>query len=88
LKPYLYLTRKLPAQQSVIDELTKRLSESQPLARTGKGSVLNLLTRETADEEKRALEKEIDRLKRSAKEKDGIASQRDTRIAELEQMGK
>jgi hypothetical protein len=70
-----------------MDELTKRLSGSQPLARTGKGSVLNLLTRETADEEKRSLEKEIDRLKRLAKEKESVATQRDARMAELEQMG-
>jgi hypothetical protein len=49
--------------------------------------VLNLLTRETADEEKRSLEKEIDRLKRLAKEKESVATQRDARMAELEQMG-
>lgn len=71
----------------VINDITKRLSESQPLARMGKGSVLNLLTREAADEEKRALEKEIDRLKRLTKEKDNIVTQKNTRIAELEQTG-
>jgi hypothetical protein len=75
------------AQELLIKKLTSELSQREPLTRTGKTSVLNLITREAADEEQRTKEKEITWWKQVAEEKESLLVQKDHRIAELEQQG-
>jgi hypothetical protein len=60
----------------------------EPLIRSGKSSVLYLLTREAADEEKRIIEKELAQWKDRAKDKDDIIDQNEGKIKELQQTGK
>jgi hypothetical protein len=67
--------------------LNAQLSLKEPLTRTGKTSILNLITREAADEEQRTMEKEIARWKDVAQEKERRIIQKDQRITELEQQG-
>lgn len=75
------------AQEALIKELTSQLAQKEPLTRAGKTSVLHLLTREAADEEKRLLEKELRWWKDVSDEKQQMLTQKDKRIAELEQIG-
>jgi hypothetical protein len=75
------------AQELLIKELTSQLSRKERLTRTGKTSVLNLITREAADEEQRNIEKEVTLWKRLAEEKELSIGLRDERITELEQKG-
>jgi hypothetical protein len=81
------LTLLQPAQDSLIDKLTRELAQKEPLTRTGKTSVLNLITREAADEEQRTKEKEIIWWKKVAEEKESLLVQKDHQIAELERQG-
>jgi hypothetical protein len=71
----------------LIKELNSQLSLKEPLIRTGKTSILNLITREAADEEQRMMEKEVARWKDVAEEKEKRIIEKDLRIAELEQRG-
>lgn len=68
--------------------MNSQLARTEPLTRSGNSSVLHLLTRDAADEEKRLIEKELVRWKDVSKEKDGIIMDKDSRIAELEQAGR
>ena len=72
------------AQEALIKELTAQAARVEPLTRSGKSSVLYLLTREAADEEKRAVERDLARLKDIMKEKDATIAENDKRIAELQ----
>ncbi|RDB20981.1 hypothetical protein Hypma_011820 [Hypsizygus marmoreus] len=79
---------QLQAQERLIKELTSQLALKEPLMRSGKTSVLHLLTREAADEEKRTLEKEVTRWKDVATERQKTIDEKDGRIAELEKTEK
>ena len=67
--------------------MTSQLSRKEPLIRTGKTSILNLITREAADEEQQAKDKEIAWWKTVSEEKENRIIENDQRIAELEQKG-
>jgi hypothetical protein len=77
-----------PAQEALIKELTSQAARVEPLTRSGKTSVLYLLTREAADEEKRIVERDLARLRDMMKEKDDVISQNDKRVSDLQQAGK
>lgn len=74
-------------QDTLIKELTSQLSRVEPLARTGQNVALHFLTREAADEEKRAMEQDMARLQDVIKHKDATIAERNKRIVELEQLG-
>lgn len=75
------------AQDALIKELTSQLARVEPLSRTGQAVALHFLTREAADEEKRAAEQDISCLQEVIKAKDSVIDERTKRIAELEQLG-
>jgi hypothetical protein len=75
------------AQEKLIQELTSQLARVEPLARSGKTSLLHFLTRDAADQEQRGLENEVNRWKDIAKAKDAIIAEKDKRITELERAG-
>ncbi|KDQ60896.1 hypothetical protein JAAARDRAFT_204689, partial [Jaapia argillacea MUCL 33604] len=79
---------RLQTQESLIKELTTQLARVEPLARSGTTSSLHFLTREAADEEKRALERDLQKWKDAVREKHETTAQKDKRIAELEQTEK
>ncbi|KAJ8700007.1 hypothetical protein PTI98_003075 [Pleurotus ostreatus] len=76
---------RLATQQETIQELTSHLARVEPLSRSGTGSVLHLLTRDAADEEKKALASEITQLKATIVEKDSVIAERDKRILDYTQ---
>jgi hypothetical protein len=69
----------------LIKELTAQAARVEPLTRSGKSSVLYLLTREAADEEKRIVEKDLARLKDMVTEKDAIIADNNKQIAGYQQ---
>jgi hypothetical protein len=71
----------------LIQELTSQLARVEPLARSGKTSLLHFLTRDAADEEQRGLEDQVNRWKDIASAKDAIIAEKEKRIAELERAG-
>ncbi|KAL4067729.1 hypothetical protein J3A83DRAFT_4413426 [Scleroderma citrinum] len=73
-------------QDSLIKELTSQLSRIEPLARTGQNPALHFLTREAADEEKRAMERDMACLHDVIGQKDATIDERNKRITELEQL--
>ena len=75
------------AQEKLIQELTSELARVEPLAKSGKTSLLHFLTRDAADEEQRALEAEINRWKDTVKSKNATLAAKDKRVAELERIG-
>jgi hypothetical protein len=56
------------AQESIIKELTTQIKAKEPLMHSTSAAVLNLLTREAADEEKKMLEEDVARWKNVASE--------------------
>lgn len=82
-----YLHPPPSAQEKLIQELTSQLARAEPLARAGKSSLLHFLSRDAADEEHRALEDEVARLKDIAKAKDAVIGERDRHVREMEQTG-
>ncbi|KAG5645055.1 hypothetical protein DXG03_007145 [Asterophora parasitica] len=79
---------RLQAQEQLIREYQTQLAMKEPLMRSGKTAVLNLLTREAADEELRAIQQEVARWKGAANEKQRVITQREERIAQLQQSEK
>ncbi|KAH7889586.1 hypothetical protein F5I97DRAFT_1802459 [Phlebopus sp. FC_14] len=73
------------AQDTLIRELTSQLARVEPLARTGQGVALHFLTREAADEEKKAMEQDVSRMQDALKHKDDIIAAKNERIVELDQ---
>lgn len=84
---YTVIQSYITALQATVKELTSQLARVEPLSRTGKSSVLYLLTREAADEEKRDLVNEVNNWKDVVQEKDAVIADKNKRIAELEQLG-
>ncbi|KZP21206.1 hypothetical protein FIBSPDRAFT_953935 [Athelia psychrophila] len=76
---------RIDTQEKLIQELTSQLARAEPLARAGKSSLLHFLSRDAADEEHRALEDEVARLKDIAKAKDAFIGERDRHVREMEQ---
>ncbi|KAH9950253.1 hypothetical protein B0H21DRAFT_724014 [Amylocystis lapponica] len=75
---------QLKTQETLINELTTQLSKVKALARTDKSYMLHFLTREDADEEKDALEKEVARWQDIVKQKDAVIVDKNKQITELE----
>ncbi|KAG6909619.1 hypothetical protein DXG01_016401 [Tephrocybe rancida] len=80
--------QQLKTYEDMIRELNTQLSMKEPLMRSGNSTVLNLLTREAADEEKRMVEQEVHRWKSATEQKQRDIKQRDERIATLERVEK
>ncbi len=68
--------------------LTTQLTKKQPLAGTGKSSIVHIVTREAAEEERQALDKEIAKLKAELAEATNKLSLKDQEIAELKKSRK
>jgi hypothetical protein len=77
----------LQAQEALIDQLTAQAARTEPLTRSGSGSVLHLVTREAADEEKKTIERDLAKWKALAKEKDEVNEQKNKEITGLQQSG-
>lgn len=73
-------------QDALVRELTSQLARIEPLSRTGQNVALHFLTREAADEEKRAVEQEIVQLRDVIKQRDAVISDQSKRINELQQL--
>lgn len=61
------------------------MASVEPLLKDGKSNVLQLLTREAADEEKVILEREKDKYKRQFEDRAKAIQEKDQRILELDQ---
>ncbi|KAF9030813.1 hypothetical protein BDZ89DRAFT_1241556 [Hymenopellis radicata] len=77
--------KRMEDQQNLIDQLTLTLAKTEPLMKNGKSNVLQLLTREAADEEQRILERDKDKYKRQLDDQSKTISDLNKRTAELEQ---
>lgn len=84
---YSVLLALFVVQEKLIEELTIQLARKEPLTSTGKASVLHLITREAADEEKRLLQREVERLKQLAEDKQRIIDEKVEIISSMEQIG-
>lgn len=73
--------------EEINQNLREQLAKKQPLAGLGKPSVLNFITRQVADAEKQALDKEIVKLKGEIYEAEKKLSEQDQEIGELKQVG-
>lgn len=68
--------------------LTAQLTKKQPLAGTGKSSILHIITREVAEEERQALDREIAKLKGDLDDVTKKLSLKDQETVELKQTRK
>ncbi|KAI6045538.1 hypothetical protein EDC04DRAFT_2559459, partial [Pisolithus marmoratus] len=75
-------------QDALVRELTSQLARIEPLSRTGQNVALHFLTREAADEEKRAVEQEIAQLRDVINQKDAVISEQSKRVDELQDLGR
>lgn len=75
-------TKRLPsvAQEEMIQELTSQLARVDSLTKEGKISTLHFLTREAADEERRGVERQVEKLKQALRDRDKTISERDATI--------
>lgn len=76
------------AAEEVNKALTEQLTKKQPLAGIGKSSILHLITREVAEEERQTLDKEVVRLKSELEDAMKKLSVKDQQIVALRQTGK
>lgn len=65
------------AQDDTIQELQASLSRVDALSRSSGGTSLHFLTRETADEEKQDVQREVSMLKKTIKEKDKTINEKE-----------
>lgn len=79
---------RLKTQDTLINELTTQLTRVKALGGSEKSYMLHFLTREAADEEKEAVEKEVSRWKDIVKQKDAQLAEKDERIVGLEEQAK
>ncbi|KAJ4475864.1 hypothetical protein C8R41DRAFT_544556 [Lentinula lateritia] len=79
---------EIAALERVNKELTTNLAKVEPLMRSGKTSVLHLLTREAADEENRKIENEVLAWRQQFEEAQEIIKERDQLIKESAQREK
>ncbi|KAF8484345.1 hypothetical protein JB92DRAFT_3029305 [Gautieria morchelliformis] len=76
---------RLKAQDDMIKELQDSLSRADALSLSGGGTSLHFLTRETADDEKQGLQREVSKLKKTVKEKDKTIDEKDIHIKGLDE---
>ncbi|KAH7873628.1 uncharacterized protein C8R40DRAFT_1112879 [Lentinula edodes] len=79
---------EIAALERVNKELTTNLAKVEPLMRSGKTSVLHLLTREAADEENRKIENEVLAWRQQFEEAQEIIKEKDQLIKESAQREK
>jgi hypothetical protein len=72
------------AQDDTIEELQLSLSRVDALSRSSGSTSLHFLTRETADEEKQDIQREVNKLKKVIKEKDKTISEKEIKTKELD----
>ncbi|KAL0573374.1 hypothetical protein V5O48_008593 [Marasmius crinis-equi] len=75
---------EIEAKDKLIHELNSALARVEPMSKTGRTSVLNLLTREAADEEKRTVLHEVNRLKEDIAQRDVVIQEKNKLISEKE----
>ncbi|KZT09736.1 uncharacterized protein LAESUDRAFT_735379 [Laetiporus sulphureus 93-53] len=75
---------KIQTQEALIKELTSQLTKTKALGASAKASVVQFLTREAADEEKLAVEREVERCRDIIKNRDQQLAEKDKRIQDLE----
>ncbi|KAJ3891951.1 hypothetical protein GG344DRAFT_46253 [Lentinula edodes] len=78
---------EIAALERVNKELTTNLAKVEPLMRSGKTSVLHLLTREAADEENRKIENEVLAWRQQFEEAQELIKEKDQLIKESAQRG-
>jgi hypothetical protein len=78
------LSQNAIAQERAMQEQAALLERVDTIARSGKGGLLQFITRDAAEQEKQAAKDEIARLQSIIQEKDAVIKQRDKRISELE----
>ncbi|KAJ3744935.1 hypothetical protein DFH05DRAFT_1459861 [Lentinula detonsa] len=79
---------EIAALERVNKELTTNLAKIEPLMRSGKTSVLQLLTREAADEENRKIENEVSVWRQRYEEAQEVMKERDQLLKERAQREK
>ncbi|KAJ3989180.1 hypothetical protein F5890DRAFT_83082 [Lentinula detonsa] len=79
---------EIAALERVNKELTTNLAKIEPLMRSGKTSVLQLLTREAADEENRKIENEVSVWRQRYEEAQAAMKERDQLLKERAQREK
>lgn len=72
------------AQDDTILELQASLSRVDALSQSGGSTSLHFLTRETADEEKQDVQREVSKLRKVIKEKDKVIDAKETQIKDLD----
>ncbi|KAJ3866238.1 hypothetical protein EV359DRAFT_62514 [Lentinula novae-zelandiae] len=77
---------EIAALERVNKELTTNLAKVEPLMRSGRTSVLHLLTREAADEENRKIENEVLAWRQQFEEAQEIIKERDQLIKEKKEV--
>ncbi|KAG7092696.1 hypothetical protein E1B28_009027 [Marasmius oreades] len=75
---------EIEAKDKLIQELNSALARVEPLSKSGKTSVIHLLTREAADEEKKSVQQEVARLKAELVQKDIVIKEKDKMMSEKE----
>jgi hypothetical protein len=68
--------------------LQDSLSRADALSLSGRGTSLHFLTRETADDEKQGLQREVSKLKKTIKERDKAIDDKDIHIKGLDEQSK
>ncbi|KAK1217407.1 hypothetical protein PQX77_019947 [Marasmius sp. AFHP31] len=77
---------EIEAKEKLINELNSALAKVEPLSKSGKSSVLNLLTREAADEEKKGVLHQVSKLKEAIAQRDVAIQEKDKLIKEKEDL--
>ncbi|KAH8117176.1 hypothetical protein DFH11DRAFT_1724238 [Phellopilus nigrolimitatus] len=75
---------RIQTQEEMIQEQTSQLARVDSLTREGKTSTLHFLTREAADEERRGIERQAEKLKETIKEKEKVIAERESTINDQE----
>ena len=85
MNPYAILTSCAAGKESLIQELTERLTKLQTPGASSSNQTFNahFITREAADSEKRGLEDEIARLKDLVKQRDASLAGKEQQIQAL-----
>ncbi len=73
------------AQDNLIEELKVKLAQSDPLLRSGKTAVFELLTREEANKETANLQNQLSTYREALQDREKQIKERDETIATLEQ---
>ncbi|KAF8590050.1 hypothetical protein K439DRAFT_1382683 [Ramaria rubella] len=77
---------QLKACDDTIQELQASLSRVDALSQSGGTTSLHFLTRETAEEEKQDVQREVLKLKKSLQDKEYLIAEKDSKIRELDDL--